>query len=311
MKANKISVIALERLTKTSQIKLMSLFGNVMNIDTDYGLFSIHKSHIPKTPFALIIEDDSIYHQVHAILTSFSNLYPIAVPDLIKNLAENAEVYTSFMTPSQDKPDASSYVDIAAEISAMLKKSADLGGLSDLSRHILITSDGVTTDFFCESSTLISFITRRLYQVPFSKLPETIVSMIGLGTGLTPSMDDFIVGLMAVLNFFDPDCTLYFHTHIKALISMSLRATNPVSSAFLECSTLQLYSEPLLNLFTVMTTGELTMVRSALEKLLKIGHTSGLDALNGILFGMNLLCSNQLHRPYDEYAQTVNSTDKK
>jgi len=286
---SRISDIALIRLGSASRFHLLSAFDDVINIDTDKGLISIQNTNIPLTPFAIIAEDSLQFHQLKNVLYDNPEFTLKSFPDTIVKNIEDAEIYTSVLAPDQERIEKIDLQKVETEIDLILMKNKSPDGFSDISRYITFTNDKILVNLPSDSSDLIRFVQGRLNLTEFSELPEKVTSLIGLGSGLTPSMDDFIVGLISVLTYFDTSCDLTLHREIVELTSAKLSATNTVSAAFLESAVNQSFAEPVLNLFKSFETYDFAKVRRSLENILEIGHSSGLDSLNGILFGMKLL----------------------
>lgn len=113
-------------------------------------------------------------------------------------------------------------------------------------------------------------------------------SLIGLGYGLTPSGDDFLVGYMAGLW-----CTaganpsrMQFLTALGAELSEVSRNTNEISYAYLRSAAKGHVSETLANLAQQLNqANNMSSVRATTQAALQVGHTSGSDGVSGMLLG--------------------------
>jgi len=113
--------------------------------------------------------------------------------------------------------------------------------------------------------------------------------LIGLGSGLTPSGDDLLVGYMAGLWCAVQDrCErMEFISSLgKGMIRLS-RQTNDISRTYLFHASRGQVSSRLANLAKAVCHGEdsnhlLTTAESAMQ----VGHTSGMDAVTGLLIGL-------------------------
>ncbi len=108
---------------------------------------------------------------------------------------------------------------------------------------------------------------------------------LGAGRGLTPAGDDFLVGLLSLLYYYD--------RQLAAKINLELQhkdqsSTTLVSFMALKAAMRGHFNQEILNFYDSLTntTGELF---SALKKLLNMGSSSGEDILAGILFAANFL----------------------
>ena len=103
-------------------------------------------------------------------------------------------------------------------------------------------------------------------------------SMIGLGPGLTPSGDDMLVGMMAVLY------ATYHTAQLSSLLpteSQLTALTTSVSASYLYYAKLGYFSTTLHTLLRRLACGSQGIAHS-LESMLHHGHTSGADTLLGM-----------------------------
>lgn len=105
--------------------------------------------------------------------------------------------------------------------------------------------------------------------------------LAGLGPGLTPAGDDFLVGLMLGLRWHLDE------TRAEELISQIVEDASPktttLSRAFLEAAGRMETSYDWHILFDAIHDGKANDIARAAKQLLNTGHTSGADALAGYL----------------------------
>jgi hypothetical protein len=111
--------------------------------------------------------------------------------------------------------------------------------------------------------------------------------LIGLGEGLTPSGDDFLVGYLASLHCGESEEWRLIAADIMKL--ELLKATNAVSASFLILAASGLFSKPLCTLAEAVGGSIDSDIGRSLEVLQGIGHSSGLDIAAGFLFGHRLV----------------------
>jgi hypothetical protein len=122
----------------------------------------------------------------------------------------------------------------------------------------------------------------------FEDAKTSIRRLIGLGPGLTPSGDDFLVGYLAGLW-----CTAGNNpsrTQLLAALNSELdetaRNTNEISCGYLRSATKGHVSEPLATLAQHLTQAiDMSSVRAATQAALQVGHTSGSAGVLGLLLG--------------------------
>ena len=105
--------------------------------------------------------------------------------------------------------------------------------------------------------------------------------LAGLGVGLTPAGDDFLLGAMYA--------AWMIHSQEKAelitstIASTAIPRTNSLSAAWIRSAARGLVNEPWLDFLEGWKIPGQPTIESSLRKLLSIGHTSGADALAGFI----------------------------
>jgi len=119
--------------------------------------------------------------------------------------------------------------------------------------------------------------------------PSAVEALIGLGSGLTPSGDDLLVGYLAGLwcTVQDKDERTRFVLKLgKNIIDLSSR-TNDISRTYLYHAAQGQVSSRLADLAEAICRGEKPERLSEVgEAAMKVGHTSGMDAVTGLLIGL-------------------------
>jgi hypothetical protein len=114
-------------------------------------------------------------------------------------------------------------------------------------------------------------------------------ALVGLGEGLTPSGDDFLVGLLAVLHVtgFLP-CSADSSVHEQFCQCVRL-GTTQLSGEFLRCAFAGHFAEPLAMLVRALWAPDTDAWPAHAATLAAVGHSSGVDAMVGIALGCRLL----------------------
>lgn len=130
--------------------------------------------------------------------------------------------------------------------------------------------------------TAAPLIERICNAAPDRPLDEaTVVALTGLGGGLTPSGDDFLVGLSATLTATGHPLAPF----LAPLRPHFARRTTDVSAAFLSHASRQEYGELLHGALAALLTGA-RVAESPLHRLLSFGSSSGADTLLGVRSGL-------------------------
>lgn len=106
--------------------------------------------------------------------------------------------------------------------------------------------------------------------------------LVGLGEGLTPAGDDFLIGVLAALEWMGADGP---RRRLTQALAGRLDGTTTLSRAFLARAMEGEYSQPVLDLFRALEDPAATAQATA--RLCAIGHSSGSDMLGGILWAMD------------------------
>ncbi len=135
---------------------------------------------------------------------------------------------------------------------------------------------------------LISQLVRAVRALDPS-VESTIAKLVGLGHGLTPSADDFLVGYLAGLQctaMSSSDRLLYLKKFRKIVVRLSTQ-TNDISRTHLWYAAHGQVSSHLCALAQIIARGENSdRLMQAAEQSLNMGHSSGMDAVSGLLLGL-------------------------
>lgn len=113
------------------------------------------------------------------------------------------------------------------------------------------------------------------------ELPDILRKLVGFGIGLTPAADDFILGVLLVMDVVDDPSRRYF---VHALEPLLVNTTD-ISAAMLRYGCAGYYAEQLLTLLS--SSGGLSAKN--LKRVADYGHSSGYDMLCGIAFTLENL----------------------
>lgn len=137
------------------------------------------------------------------------------------------------------------------------------------------------TQFLVESDLLVGALKESDWLTVKKQLPR----LLGLGIGLTPTGDDFLTGLILVLNRQVP-----LGEKLATLIKESLALTNIISQhqLYFAC---QGESKPLVSqlINQLFDDSSLADFQATIKAVLAIGSTSGYDLLFGIYQGINII----------------------
>jgi hypothetical protein len=113
---------------------------------------------------------------------------------------------------------------------------------------------------------------------------DPVSGLVGLGPGLTPSGDDFLIGALAAL-----DAIHQTKTHAalgEAVAAAAPARTSPLSASFLRAAAAGHVGENLHALVAAVVCGHLDAAAAAAGR---IGHTSGWDMLVGVVLALRVV----------------------
>ncbi len=127
-----------------------------------------------------------------------------------------------------------------------------------------------------------------------ASLLEVAARVLGLGEGLTPSGDDLLVGLLVVLHITGRlKAVLRPPVHHRFLREMMAR-TSDLSAEFIRCALEGDFAEPVALFVRSLFAQELRTWPLHAASLASVGHSSGIDAMVGIVLGCRLLANTQI-----------------
>lgn len=120
----------------------------------------------------------------------------------------------------------------------------------------------------------------------FSSGIGAVVPLLGLGPGLTPSGDDAIGGALIALHLLGEDRAR--DSIREKLFPRIAAATNDISRAHLEAAAESFGHEAIHRIANALLTGDATHLDEEVDAVHAIGHTSGWDALLGVVMTLNV-----------------------
>jgi len=172
--------------------------------------------------------------------------------------------------------------------------------------HLAITKDMVLQRGKCggmkpdlTSSSLFDQETSRLLSVRSQMLQEALLhhqvsdacrhaaGLIGLGPGLTPSGDDFLVGLLSTFHMENSPGRIY-QGFGEEIVDIARTLTNEISYMALKQASKGRVRESITRLLHTITCGKQEELILSLDKVLTIGSSSGTDIVYGMISGLEI-----------------------
>jgi len=186
----------------------------------------------------------------------------------------------------------------------LLEAVVKLGNAKGLGQTILLISevvDGNEMATFVKGPllsrvrSLILGLTKACCKQDMVQVAQIGREFVGLGTGLTPSGDDFLGGLLFAahsLKTVYPEDFDWEQEPVMGLIKWARTQTHPISYAILSDLALGHGPEPLHEVVTSLLKGQnLDRTMAGVTRLIEIGDTSGWEILAGMVMGLLLIGS--------------------
>lgn len=125
----------------------------------------------------------------------------------------------------------------------------------------------------------------------FSPDIAALIPLLGLGPGLTPSGDDAIGGMLIALHLLGEDRAR--DSIREKLFPRIAAATNDISRAHLEAAAEGFGHEAIHRIVNALLTGNVTHLHEEIDAVNALGHTSGWDALAGVVMTLNVWLETQ------------------
>lgn len=278
---NKTTLFAINTLAKYKHGVVHSVYRRTINLSFNNQLLALQADNSPVSPISFITALDS--NELEALNISTGDQVIVSKNKLtIIGSHENysfrygqAKIFDTGFSSNLNYDEISS---LRTNISKVLSQ-VNTNGLDLIFNKTLNEDSPLAIQV---AGKRISSIFQLLCKNRFEEAAQESVRLIGLGSGLTPSGDDFLCGVLAGLQLLKLDTHLFSH-HLKSAIKEHLQDTIDISAAFLSCA--------LENQFSLAVNGlsSVPSLENMKENFLAIGHSSGIDTLCGVYFILDAL----------------------
>lgn len=238
--------INLKDISKSRELKIEfhSRFENTINFRLNNKIIAFQNKELPLTPYSI---------RVSRINDIFDKNFK---EEYLKKILDKAE----------------GYVDLKILFKTENKLAQFLNQLESFLKVQENTSDTLSVVLNQNKSNYFSKVINDNFFENFERA-------IGLGGGLTPAGDDFIIGYLLGLNLTQSNKLFIFKNKLKAALEIK-DATNDISRQYLQAALDDYYNEHIVNLVKSLESKELT--DKNLKNISAIGATSGMDLLAGL-----------------------------
>lgn len=277
---NHMSVYSTHPLQCNSSGLIHSVYRRTVNIRVNGQLLALQSKGSPLSPISLITD---LSQEVLSDLAFAPGQKVVISPGKITLMTSSSPHIFSWKSSTIHDLELRTHLkkEQVKELLLKIKKvvsNSSTGGF-ELLFHSPETSD--LSPVLCAAKKHIDDCTSSLSNQNYCRAADALTGLIGLGTGLTPSGDDFLCGLLAGLRL--PAQTSGLLSCLSEKISVHLEDTNDISAAFLSCALNGQYS------MAVNSLCRLPDTKTILSSFLEIGHSSGIDTLCGVLYALETL----------------------
>lgn len=279
-KITQISSFASDILAHASCGTVHSVYRKTVNILADGQLIAIQAADSPLSPISLITELDETAMQELALKPGL----PLIISNSFFRINFHTFYYSSarvFSPALTDVLDKQGQRKLAAAVKSALLASRT-GGFDTVFRAYWEKDSALPSLILEGARRYMSDAHHSVLSGDMQNAASLLARLIGLGTGLTPSGDDFLCGVFAGLTLSGKSETA-FAGYLRDAVKQRLGDTNDISRAFLCCALENRYSLAVKSLARVPSPAEITSAFSA------IGHSSGFDTLCGVCFSLHIL----------------------
>jgi len=258
--------------------RVLASFHRACNLVTsDQEIITLVGSDIGNGPLNIVIEDTGFLAHVRPGLPAVSADGQLILGDSLLVLLEEARLWRPEVNweclTGQRRRLEESLAALCGWLSQNDEAEAALNGTS--SPHNLA--------FLGAAWTGIKGLLEALQRGHRSGISENAALLAGLGPGLTPAGDDYLVGLMAGLRIWPGLHGLSPQEACKLILKATEGRTTLLSSAFLHSAAEGWLGEGWHQLLAELVSGEASGIQRAAARILSSGATSGAAALVGFL----------------------------
>jgi hypothetical protein len=272
-----------EWLHNTSKARIHSVYRHSCNlVNEDGSLISLVLPLVGPGPFAIVLDGGlgNFEQEFTVNMPAVSELTRIELGDWTIALGEAAQWIPN---PGWDviRNNRARLQEQLAGVSSILAAGAPTGSFAPLALQYTEISDGVQQLALKAAREPAAMLLQALAESDESTVREAAMRLAGLGGGVTPSGDDFLVGVMfALWALTDDDRAILLS---KWITESARDRTNVISNAWLAAARRGEAGIEWHQFFEAIVIPDQKGLDQVTTALIKRGHTSGADAMAGFI----------------------------
>jgi hypothetical protein len=264
-------------LAKSQHPRILHVFDHACNLVNERGeVLSIVTRQIGNGPFNLVVAGDvcfSDHIHLESPISTFQNHMTVGSVTILMDHAKS-------WSPRPDWEELHIQREkILAHLTQLQITNQRNGGLdAERSTTISLQSPTSILQFF---NSLLSNLSSALANKDISTAKDVTSKLAGLGQGLTPSGDDFILGAMYATWIIHPPEMA--RNLAEEITNNAAPLTTSLSAAWLRSAGRGEAGVLWHDFFNALFIGDSSAIQLQITNLLSMGHTSGADALAGFI----------------------------
>lgn len=244
-------------LAHSHQPRILHLFARACNLINEHGeILSIVTPQVGNGPFNLVIQDD-----VH-----FDENFKFDTPIMTQGDCLHLGNLTIDITRAKDWDPRPNWENLHHQQEIVLDRVSQFP----------FTNYQSSTPHF-----LLSTFSSSLANADIPSAKDIASNLAGLGIGLTPAGDDFIMGALYAAWIIHP--SEIAGTLAEQVAETAAPLTTSLSAAWLRSAGMGEAGNLWHEFFDALLSGDAAQIQTAVEKILAVGATSGADALSGFM----------------------------
>lgn len=282
--------------------QIHSVFDGAFNIiDTEGQLIGILSAGKDLSPFSMIVNCQSFNHKsiVQGHLCEFNDGAIHFQNSKLKINISNPEAVNLSLNTIQNNRHTIKTAKLN-DLKDCITRKGSLAGIAELIKYIEIKEVASYINLkSAEINEYSDFIKERLLELINNILNENlelfksaVQKTVGFGPGLTPSTDDFLTGIIIMMNSFDQTV---FGGMLDGINTLCAGKTTKISEEMIRHATMGYVPESYKYFIEVLFDNNKDDIAEAVNKVMQIGSSSGTDFLFGV-YCMAMINSEKLRR---------------
>ncbi|MDD5014185.1 MAG: DUF2877 domain-containing protein [Atribacterota bacterium] len=290
----------MNRLILNNSGRIFSVHNNAFYFFLGNELYLVHEQKYGVIPFGIAIDgkinfkDITLKKDMQLYYNNFTLEIPEADLAITLEVSTNIQVEACEHTQKISRLKTESNVSFASEYALTKGSITGLDGLFNIIDKLFLNEDSQEYNFnFFEQQCFnhLSVLVKSIIKMDFKLIKDSFSHLIGLGIGLTPSMDDVLVGLLSTLfyikNIF-PDKFCFVSTLGKNLYLECKGRTTLVSETYLKYASKGENYEFISDTVWAILFSTKDVLKERINLMLSIGSDSGKGMLLGIILGLRI-----------------------